>query len=68
MNVFRGSVNVFLAVAKKCDSSVNAVVAQNDSIYFWMVMIGLFCAVGWRVMVCFMPTRSGLGEDGDSPT
>lgn len=58
----------FLAVAKKCDSSVNAVVAQNDSIYFWMVMIGLFCAVGWRVMVCFMPTRSGLGEDGDSPT
>ena len=45
-----GECERFLAVAKNCNSSVNAVVVQNDSIYFWTVLIFLVVFVIWRLV------------------
>lgn len=56
----------FLAVAKKCDTSVNAFVTQNDSLYFWVVIISLICIVVCRVALSFMRAEDGLAEDGVS--
>ena len=56
----------FLAVAKKCDSSVNAFVVQNDSIYFWAVLGCLAYFVMRRVVISFKRAEDGLAEDGVS--
>ena len=53
----------FLAVAKKCDSSVSAVVAQNDTIYFWVVLICLVCFVIWRLVCSIRRAKGGLPDD-----
>ena len=55
-----------MAVAKKCDTSVNAFVTQNDSLYFWVVIISLICIVVCRVALSFMCAEDGLAEDGVS--
>ena len=56
-----------LAVAKKCDSSVNAFVALIDSLYFWVVIFSLICIVVCRVVISFKRAEDGLTEDGVSP-
>ena len=56
----------FLAVAKKCDTSVNAFVVQNDSIYFWAVLGCLAYFVMRRVVISFKRAEDGLAEDGVS--
>lgn len=53
----------FLAVAKKCNSSVNAFVAQNDSLYFWVVLGVLAFFVMRRVVSSFRRAKGGLPED-----
>lgn len=52
----------FLAVAKKCDSSVNAFVVQNDKIYFWAVLICLVFCVLWRLVRSIRCAKGGLSE------
>ena len=52
-----------LAVAKKCDSSVNAFVVQNDSLYFWAVLISLVGFVVGRLVCSIMRSKGGLPED-----
>ena len=58
-----GECERFLAVAKKCNSSVNAVVVQNDPIYFWAVLCILTLFVMCRVVLSFVRTKGGLCED-----
>lgn len=53
----------FLAVAKKCNSSVNAFIVQNDSIYFWVVLSCLVCFVICRVVLSLRRAKGGLPED-----
>ena len=53
----------FLAVVKKCDSSVNTVVAQNDTIYFWVVLSCLVCFVIWRIVRIIRRATGGLPDD-----
>ena len=53
----------FLAVVKKCDSSVNTVVAQNDTIYFWVVLSCLVCFVIWRLVRIIRRATGGLPDD-----
>ena len=52
-----------LAVAKKCDSSVNAFVVQNDSLYFWAVLISLVGFVIGRLVCSIRRSKGGLPED-----
>lgn len=53
----------FLAVVKKCDSSVNTVVAQSDTIYFWAVLGCLVCVVLWRLRCSIKRAKGGLPDD-----
>ncbi len=53
----------FLAVVKKCHSSVNAFVVQNDPIYFWVVLIFLACFVIYRVVLSVRRAKGWLPED-----
>ena len=53
----------FLAVAKKCDSSVNAFVVQNDPIYFWLVLIILVCFVIGHLVYSIRRAKGELSED-----
>ncbi len=53
----------FLAVAKKCDSSVNTFVVQNDSIYFWAVLIFLVGFVIGCLVRSIRRSKGGLPED-----
>lgn len=53
----------FLAVAKQCNSAVNAFVVQYDSIYFWVVLIFLAGFVIGRLVRSIRRSKGGLPED-----
>ena len=53
----------FLAVAKQCNSAVNAFVVQNDSFYFWAVIICLVGFVIGRLVCSIRRAKGGLPED-----
>ena len=52
----------FLAVAKQCNSAVNAFVVQYDSIYFWAVLIILVGFVIGRLVRSIRRSKGGLPE------
>ena len=53
----------FLAVAKQCNSAVNAFVVQYDPIYFWVVLIFLAGFVIGRLVRSIRRSKGGLPED-----